>query len=477
MVVDSIDARPMSPVVFEKIDTLPFSPAVQGQKSAGTTPTISIDKHDEQTLSPLVETHVPQTVCFSGSREDYNNAVGCALQLAAQNYRVTELDGRAVKVAHPTEPQTQSIMPRSTLEDYDDIDTAKVDRYGFYAHAMQRRISDSTVQEVRARSDSLRRKNTLSRAGLKRASMNLGLYKHTDLLETSKSDLHDTAKEVERSLKWTRMAKRYDSNAPFVFKKSNKLRSRVFKGVPDCWRSSAWHSFISIHSGAQEDEELVLLYRHLIEQTCDSDEQIDLDVPRTVSGHVLFRHRHEGGQRLLFRVLHAITLDFPAQGYVQGMASVAATLLCYYTEENAFIMLHRLWARRAFTELYEPGFPHLLIAFGRLETRMRHSLVGRHLLTIGCNPLAWATRWYLTIFHISVPFHTQLRIWDILMYYDDSTGVGRFAVLEATTLALVEGIEELLLGCEFDQAMRILTMPIDVQDDDRLTHAIHRRLQ
>ena len=53
----------------------------------------------------------------------------------------------------------------------------------------------------------------------------------------------------------------------------------------------------------------------------------------------MFRRRYRGGQRLLFRVLHAISIQFPETGYVQGMASLAATLFCYYDEERAFIDL------------------------------------------------------------------------------------------------------------------------------------------
>ena len=40
--------------------------------------------------------------------------------------------------------------------------------------------------------------------------------------------------------------------------------------------------------------------------------------------------RYRGGQRLLFRVLHAVALYYSDIGYVQGMASLGATLLCYF---------------------------------------------------------------------------------------------------------------------------------------------------
>jgi hypothetical protein len=81
----------------------------------------------------------------------------------------------------------------------------------------------------------------------------------------------------------------------------------------------------------------------------------------------MFRRRYRGGQRLLFRVLHALSLYFTEIGYVQGMASLAATLLCYYDEETAFIMLVRMFELRGLGKLYEAGFGGLMQALDEFE--------------------------------------------------------------------------------------------------------------
>jgi hypothetical protein len=81
----------------------------------------------------------------------------------------------------------------------------------------------------------------------------------------------------------------------------------------------------------------------------------------------MFRKRYRGGQRLLFRVLHALSLYFPDVGYVQGMAALAATLLCYYDEEHAFVMMVRLWQLRGLERLYESGFEGLMDALAEFE--------------------------------------------------------------------------------------------------------------
>ena len=63
------------------------------------------------------------------------------------------------------------------------------------------------------------------------------------------------------------------------------------------------------------------------------DVQIDLDVPRTISGHTLFVTRYGTGQRSLFHVLHCFSLLCDTCGYCQGMGPLAATFLCYFDPE------------------------------------------------------------------------------------------------------------------------------------------------
>ena len=63
------------------------------------------------------------------------------------------------------------------------------------------------------------------------------------------------------------------------------------------------------------------------------DVQIDLDVPRTISGQTQFVTRYGAGQRSLFHVLHCFSIRCHECEYVQGMGPIAATLLCYFEPE------------------------------------------------------------------------------------------------------------------------------------------------
>jgi hypothetical protein len=184
-------------------------------------------------------------------------------------------------------------------------------------------------------------------------------------------------KEREREAKWKKMGRlrpgsKNGSGMQFDFDvKDPKLISRTWKGIPDRWRATAWYSFLeaSANKHAQSETESKLFTQFHAFQTDGSadDVQIDMDVPRTINRHIMFRRRYRGGQRLLFRVLHALSLYFPEVGYVQGMAALAASLLCYYDEEHTFVMMVRLWQLRGLHRLYESGFEGLMDALTEFE--------------------------------------------------------------------------------------------------------------
>ena len=184
-------------------------------------------------------------------------------------------------------------------------------------------------------------------------------------------------KEWEREEKWRKMAKvvktkRDGGGMVFEFDvNSPKVIERTWKGIPDRWRATAWHAFLSQSAkkrpGSPPDAELIAAFQKLVSMSSPDDVQIDIDVPRTINSHIMFRRRYRGGQRLLFRVLHCMSIYFPDTGYVQGMAALAATFLCYFDEEMTFVMLVRLWQLRGLERLYQSGFDGLMQALDEFE--------------------------------------------------------------------------------------------------------------
>lgn len=406
-------------------------------------------------------------------------------------------------------------------------------------------------------------------------------------------------KEWERAEKWRRMAKTKPNNGvgigtglDFEFDLHHpKLVERTWKGIPDRWRAAAWYSFLAssaqkrrtqrlplitspsggqsatdvtafgaaakaatpamatpqipppphlqVLDGGETDTQIIAAFHRLQDTASPDDVQIDLDVPRTVNGHVMFRKRYRGGQRLLFRVLHAASLYFHATGYVQGMASLAATLLCYYDEERCFVMLVRLFQLRGLERLYEPGFGGLMEALGEFEQQWlarNNRRVAQKLASLNIDATTYATRWYLTLFNLSVPFPAQLRIWDVFMLLGDADNGGlgglgsrlgglgstsqlstvlstrpsttatsatargpgsqfepglsataiitanapvptaskaNLAILHATSTALIDGLQEVLLDADFENAMKAVTSWVPIKNDELLMKVVH----
>ena len=364
------------------------------------------------------------------------------------------------------------------------------------------------------------------------------LSKIAESEESSKATHEMKRQEREREEKWRKMAKLVNqcdkTGGGMIFEfdtTSPKLIERTWKGIPDRWRATAWHAFLAASARKRNDlptdEDLRACFHRLLEQGSPDDVQIDIDVPRTINSHIMFRRRYRGGQRLLFRVLHCLSIYFPDTGYVQGMAALAATLLCYFDEEMTFLMLVRLWQLRGLEKLYRSGFDGLMDALGEFEKgwladgEVSAKLVSIHnpcSFTVSdaytaiqneleITPTAYGTRWYLTLFNYSIPFPAQLRVWDVFMLLGDPDDVsatmqttidshppsndkltgpvasyhGGLDVLHAVSAALIDGTRDILLGSDFENAMKVLTSWIPVRDEELLMRVakaewkMHRR--
>ncbi|PVI00074.1 RabGAP/TBC [Periconia macrospinosa] len=357
------------------------------------------------------------------------------------------------------------------------------------ASIFSNRTARSTPQKIRAATNKL--PHNRNRRLLDEASDMLKLPPGLAEVEEQKDGGRTArilkAKEIEREEKWRKMAKVVQSgasNGTMMFEfdvKDHKVVSRTWKGIPDRWRATAWYAFLAASAkndkDSPSDEELVASFYELQEESSADDMQIDVDVPRTINRHIMFRRRYRGGQRLLFRVLHAMSLYLPDTGYVQGMAALAATLLCYYEEDRAFVMLVRLWMLRGLERLYESGFAGLMDALDDFEKNwLRNGDVAKKLEELCITSTAYGTRWYLTLFNYSLPFPAQLRVWDIFMLLGDASYLndpsskfsGDLDVLHATSAALIDATREILMDSDFENAMKVLTSWVPIKDEDML---------
>ncbi|KAG5440681.1 hypothetical protein PCK2_000269 [Pneumocystis canis] len=324
----------------------------------------------------------------------------------------------------------------------------KIDRYGFFSRLQK--LPDQKVpiisrfKSIEFWNKFIRRKKPI----VLKIPSGFCFYQllNQDNLVWYKEGVDVNEREIKRIEKWRDMAISYrmNGNTEYVFSETKKLVKRVFKGIPDSWRSVAWYAFLSCsakkNGSKYMDAELRLKYRELLQLPYVHDFQINLDVPRTITGHVFFQKPYKEGQRFLFRVLHALSLFYPDTGYVQGMASLVATFLCYYDEESAFIMSVRLWEERGILSIFSNDFNNLFSCFNELEARLSKTRVGRKLLTLGIHVSAFTTKWYLALFNHSLSFCTQLRIWDVFIWYH-SNEKNRYEILHFTAMALIFGMK------------------------------------
>ncbi|QRW08855.1 Rab-GTPase-TBC domain protein [Ceratobasidium sp. AG-Ba] len=260
-------------------------------------------------------------------------------------------------------------------------------------------------------------------------------------------------------------------------RKVKKRTERVFKGIPDRWRSAAWGTLTEekiLRRGPRVGlAELASRYRDLVDQPSEHDVQIDLDVPRTISGHVMFHTRYGQGQRSLFHVLHAFSLLCPSCGYVQGMGPIAATLLNYFDPERTYAILVRLHDEYEMHTIFQPGFPGLLESIYVQERLVERTMPGvyqalsKHMIS----STSFVTKWYITLFANTVPFQTQLRLWDAFLLE------GR-DVLVITAVAILWVVKEQISAAQanFETILSLLSSTFVLEDEDQMMRWMERLL-
>ncbi|XP_074601560.1 USP6 N-terminal-like protein isoform X2 [Brevipalpus obovatus] len=201
---------------------------------------------------------------------------------------------------------------------------------------------------------------------------------------------------------------------------SEKLRKRVYKGIPNSVRGEMWKRLMEVPQVRKEQEGR---YQELLEYGLVHSKdirQIDLDVNRTFRNNDMFRERYNTKQKELFKILVAYSVYNTEIGYTQGMSQIAALLLMYTAnEEDAFWALDRLMTgeKYAMHGFFIDGFPKLR-RFSAHHDRILKKLLPRvhkHLKKYDIDHTLYTLKWFFQCFLDRVPFSLTLRIWDCFM--------------------------------------------------------------
>lgn len=119
--------------------------------------------------------------------------------------------------------------------------------------------------------------------------------------------------------------------------RSEKLRSLVLAGIPHGMRPQLW---MRLSGALQKKKNSELSYREIVKNSSNDEtiaaKQIEKDLLRTMPSNACFANVNSIGVPRLRRVLRALAWLYPEIGYCQGTGMVAACLLLFLEEEDAF---------------------------------------------------------------------------------------------------------------------------------------------
>ncbi|KAF5913882.1 small G protein signaling modulator 3 isoform X2 [Diceros bicornis minor] len=248
--------------------------------------------------------------------------------------------------------------------------------------------------------------------------------------------------------------------------RSEKLRSLVLAGIPHSMRPQLW---MRLSGALQKKRNSELSYREIVKNSSNDEtiaaKQIEKDLLRTMPSNACFANLSSIGVPRLRRVLRALAWLYPEIGYCQGTGMVAACLLLFLEEEDAFWMMcaiieDLLPASYFSTTLLgvqtdQRVLRHLIVQYlPRLDKLLQEHDIELSLITL---------HWFLTAFASVVHIRLLLRLWD-LFFYEGSL------VLFQTTLGMLRLKEEELIQSENSASIfnTLSDIPSQIEDAEVL---------
>ncbi|XP_069345987.1 small G protein signaling modulator 3 isoform X7 [Eulemur rufifrons] len=229
-------------------------------------------------------------------------------------------------------------------------------------------------------------------------------------------------------------------------------------------------------SGAlQKKRNSELSYREIVKNSSNDEtiaaKQIEKDLLRTMPSNACFANVNSIGVPRLRRVLRALAWLYPEIGYCQGTGMVAACLLLFLEEEDAFWMMcaiieDLLPASYFSTTLLgvqtdQRVLRHLIVQYlPRLDKLLQEHDIELSLITL---------HWFLTAFASVVHIKLLLRIWDLFFYE------GSLVLFRITLGMLCLKEEELILSENSASIFNTLSdIPSQIEDAELLLGAAMR---
>lgn len=208
---------------------------------------------------------------------------------------------------------------------------------------------------------------------------------------------HSIELALIREKKWIHMLRRWDKPDTH-----DKLKRRIFKGIPNNLRSEAWKRLLNVDRTIAQNSGVYHQMLKLARTFSTEARQIDSDVNRQFREHLYYRERYSLKQQSLFNVLTAYSMYNMELGYCQGMAGVAGILLMYMDEEEAFWALSTFMCdpKYAMHGLFIEGFPKLTRFLNHHDRILAKFLpkLHKHFTKHCLDAILYSLKWFFVIF-------------------------------------------------------------------------------
>ncbi|KAF9144768.1 hypothetical protein BGX30_011531 [Mortierella sp. GBA39] len=216
----------------------------------------------------------------------------------------------------------------------------------------------------------------------------------------------------ENEIKWIHAVTKLHADS---VKKSSKYKKLVRRGIPTSVRGRAWLFLAKADVYRRPG-----LFEKLLKRgPLPIHEVIERDIHRCYPDHVHFRDGMGGtGQHDLHSILKAYAHYNPSVGYCQGMGRLVGMMLMQMPVEDAFWLLVAT-IEGYMQDYYTPTLRQLRIDAQVFERLLRDQdpALAEHLERNDVIPLMYMTQWFMTLFTMSLPWASVLRVWDVF-YYD-----------------------------------------------------------
>ncbi|CAH8550826.1 unnamed protein product [Schistosoma mattheei] len=152
----------------------------------------------------------------------------------------------------------------------------------------------------------------------------------------------------------------------------------------------------------------------LQEGTSVNCDQIRRDIDRQFPFHELFSEKGGHGQESLYTLLKAYTIRHPEKGYCQGQAPLAAVLLMFMPEVDAFWTFNEI-CERYLESYYDDGLERVQIDGDVLYALLKsiHPPIYKFLRKYSVEPNLVVLEWFMCAYTRTLPWTAVLRIWDL----------------------------------------------------------------